>query len=522
MNEFVLFLIALVIARSIWNLIILGNNLRWLFSEEENILNESNYPLIFLCIPALRENSVISDTILYMLTLNYPKDKLKIIITTTEKENVQKIERRKSINQIAKDLSNKISLDDLKSKYLGIFPGIAFPYIYDRYNGKSISEILPELDEYYDKYPTTMSIVEELKSKINSSNNTELVLHFHYPNNNRTVSDQINFTVDEIIKSQPPTDSIFAVYNADSRPNVNTLMDAIRAFTSYKKMFGREAKIVQQSSIFTLNYNLFPKSFSGYILRAASIYQTRWTLIHELFMFRSQAELVIRPITSLFTLFWNNQISNCVGHGMFININYFHKRGGFPTDTLNEDLPFGFYTCCLKEPIVPFNTIENSQSPESIKSLINQKSVWFNPYIEYVKCRNIAINTKQYKSKIEVDILTVKALLIGLMWFVQSLVLLLPLIWFMITANLIIGFAWLFAMLLYWYLPAMIIYSILPNLEKKSGEIIVKRSLQDFVFMVLAGTLNVLFNSLGPLITVIVFIKGIFLGNEIIKHKTER
>src|SRR3989344_1468470 len=98
-----------------------------------------SHPNIFLIIPVLRESSVIENTLDSFSKLEYPKDKLKIVVVTTERE--------------------------------------------------------------YEVPQSGLNTIEVVKRKIESLNNklaSQIFLTIHYPHKRGVKSDQINYAIREL------------------------------------------------------------------------------------------------------------------------------------------------------------------------------------------------------------------------------------------------------------------------------------------------------------------------------------
>ena len=520
MIEFAFVCTCVIIFRGFWNLRILNNNISWLNDSSNKITPEYENPFVYVIIPILREQSVISETIKHFLSIDYPKKKIQIVLVTTEKENIDKQQNRTKIRTLATDIYNGLSIEKVQNKYLGLFPSVAFEKIKSSFYGKfeDKQELISELEIFYDSYPTTMDVVKELQFEVNTPN-PGFIKIIHYPNNNKIVTDQINFASKLISQSTNSSTDLIAIYNADSRPNIDTFVSVSDARDEYNKIYNKEPNIIQQSSLFTLNYSKLPNTISGYILKAGCINQSIWTLANEIFLLRNQSYLVNKRSSNLIELFKNTEPAYCIAHGMFANLQYFNSRGGFPTETLNEDLPFGFFTCARGDSILPIKKLENSESPETIKSLINQKKVWFNPYLEFLKCRKNALIKKQYRNINELNILTLKSLNVGSIWLFQTILFTFPLIYLAFKFDTYLALLWLLAITTFWYLPAFIVYF---AKYLNQNNIYYKPNWKDFILMILAGHFNVIFNSIGPILCIIEFTKSKLFGISITKQKTER
>jgi hypothetical protein len=283
-----------------------------------------------------------------------------------------------------------------------------------------------------------------------------------------------------------------------------------------KKMNNRKANIIQQSSLFTNNYETL-----GFLLKAASLFQTKWTLTHELTRFRKQSVSVTKTNKNFLDLIKNTYLSHCVGHGLFVKYEHLLKYK-IPTETVNEDLPFGYYQCALGEPILPIRILENSDSPETITSLINQKKVWFWPYLEYLKCRNIVIERGQLRNKMELNLLTYQAIFTGIVWFFQSFIFLTPLIIGLILLNKMLLLSWIIAISLYWIIPITLVYMKLPALENQANGKKSSLQIHDLLLIYISGILNIFMHSLGPILCFYQYIQIKLGRSRLVKDKTER
>jgi len=510
--------------RSIFNLKDLLSNLDWVKRENrllKKYLNKSVNEKYIICIPMLREQRVIKETIKYFSKMDYPKDKYKIVIVTTNKEVVEKEKNKGDLKKLAKDLSRQISVKNLMERYLKLFPKDVLGKVYKKYSGKEFNVVYKVIKKKYENLPTTHDLAILNAKSINSLYKTKLISVINYPHIEGVMSHQINYAVDELAKEEGNADSIFAVYNADSRPNLNTLRYVSYALKKFKDQTGVIPNLVQQSSLFTLNYQNYPNTIHGYILKAAGLFQTKWTLAKELTRFRSQSKNVIRVKDTFLSKLINTKISHCVGHGLFVRFNVL-SREYLPTETINEDLPFGYYQCCKGEPILPLPVLENSEMPDTFKSLMNQKQIWFTPYLQYLSCRKRVLTNKKYRSRLEVDILTSQAITTGVVWLIQSAVLFIPLLIGVIFLNLPIILLWIVSILIYWFIPIGVIYRNLDELEEIAGRSLSKINFVDYVFSSLTGLFILATHSFGPILCVRDFAYLGLFGKAITKAKTER
>lgn len=519
-----MFLVGVTYIRSLLNLVNLISNTSWIVKTNKVFKRKSGYEPtenFLICIPMLREQRLISNTLNYFSQLNYPLKKYKIIVVTTAKEVYDKKKNFTKLKDLSQAIEDGQNFNLIKEKYLGLLPLNVLKAIYNLHKLKKPDKILKKLKQVYLQIPTTFKLANRLAKQINSRVGKKLILVMNYPHEAGVMGHQINYVVRELNKNNQCKNSIFAVYNADSRPNLNTLKYVSQTIVDYESKTGIKPNIVQQSSLFTLNYNEYPKTVTGYILRSASLFQTKWTLVRELARFRSQSEHVIKSKNNIISKFIHTKISHCVGHGLFVRMKLLAKEY-LPTETISEDLPFGYYQCCKGEPILPLPILENSETPNTITGLINQKRVWFTPYLQYLNCRRRILNLKTHRDRLEVEMLTSQAEFDGFVWLVQSFVLFVPLLIGMYFRNIVLIFLWVGGISLYWFIPIVIIYIKLDRLEIIAGKQRTQRSISDFLLTSLSGLFILLTHSVGPMLCVKDFVYAHFLNTPIIKQKTER
>jgi hypothetical protein len=523
-NLIIIFFILIILLRSLSNLFKLFGNLHWLYdgySELKECENIITYPNFVICIPVLREQDIIEKKINYFSKLKYPKNKYQIIITTTEKETFDKMKNKKKLESLAKDLSAGINLRTILDTYLGIFTNTKLKHIYKKFQKLDFNTILNNLMLEFDNYPTTYALAHNYAQLVNQKIGFDFTKVLHYPDNNGLMSHQINYTIEKFRKLNDNFDTFFAVYNADSRPNEDTLLFVARKIQEMTNE-GLTVNILQQSSLFTLNYNSFPNTLKGLILKSAAIFQTKWTLVHELNRFRTQSKNAQYINRNLIDVSKNIRLSHCVGHGLFIRLTTLTSNNSIPTETITEDLPFGYYACCKGEAIHPIPILENSDSPLTLDSLINQKRVWFSPYLEYMKCRKKVLMENKFRNKLEVDFLTIQGIWTGFIWLIQSFIFIIPLVLAIATFNMPLIAIWIFSLFLYWYLPVFIIYKNLDKLEMIAGKRQTTVNFIDYFIVSTAGIVVIFTHSIGPLLRTIDFLKKILFNIEVKKNKTER
>jgi cellulose synthase/poly-beta-1,6-N-acetylglucosamine synthase-like glycosyltransferase len=163
---------------------------------------------------------------------------------------------------------------------------------------------------------------------------------------------QLNFAIKQL-----PEKCFISIYNADSRPHPKT----IKVFWQQLQKH-RLAKIFQQSAAFIKNYpDLVKRSLIRRLfLQSLATLQTRWTFTHEL-------PRILRQSQSTSDLIRKYSNAHVVGHGLFIKSECLKDVGGFPENSITEDLFLGFLLRASGQTIYPLPLLELGDSPETVK-----------------------------------------------------------------------------------------------------------------------------------------------------------
>lgn len=306
---------------------------------------------IIVVIPCLREQSIIKETMDYFLKIITPYDNIELVIVTTEKEKYEQ------------------SLINSK-------------------------ELLA--------YKTTSEIVNDYIRK----NNFKKIKHFHYPKREGMMSDQLNYVIKKY-KNEISEETYFSIYNADSRPNPDTISSVLQMIEKEKFPY-----VIQQYSYAFSNINKL-----SFIMKGFALYQSNFEIKYGL-------------VNSL--VFPNLLYTYVVGHGLYIRFDILKKIGGFDNNFWCEDI---FLSSILRNKnikITPVLTLENMETPKKLSILIRQNANWFKTANQCIQM--IRENIKKEKG------LSFSAIL----WFLQR-----------ISMN----FSWLFLPFLVVFSSAFCIYN---------------------------------------------------------------
>lgn len=263
--------------------------------------------------------------------------------------------------------------------------------------------------EFGDGKEPTSSLVRDMIAR---SSHADRILHRHYPHNNRLLAEQLNFAVDEVKRlfNSGTGFLLFAFYNADSHYSIAAINYCISLATGSRN-------VVQQSSFFLRNFNNLIAARS-YVAAADAVYQSRWTIQHELPRLLTSAI----PSTDWRYFFTRYSFANCVGHGLFIGSNLLDEVGGIPEPRVGlEDSALGFILRGRGFPILPCPHLEDSDAANSISTLFRQKRSWILGPLGALEYRRMAlpccIDSRQLRA---LNLLVAQSLWNGIKWGVSG------------------------------------------------------------------------------------------------------
>jgi len=316
--------------------------------ESKNTAKEKS---IYLIIPVLDETRRIKDTVDYLIDQFDDFKNMRFVLVTTEKEFTYLQKKNKEIITKSQKINNVIGLRHFINNRLGINQGVG---------GQSIKEIRDWLKNFLFNAKNTIDISREIAQRNNN------VVTFHYPDSAGKMADQLNFAVNSLIREGIDDDSIFCVYNADSRPDKKT----------FEWVLGheeeRKIKVFQQYGNYLKNLQDFHGPVRSSILTSAALWQTRWSIGFEIFNALKQVKYQDVPVKKI-----NYPLNYCIGHGLFFTKEIYIKLGGFNGTMHNEDAIFGLELSYLQELIMPIPYFDESDSPDAVSGLYLQKANWF-------------------------------------------------------------------------------------------------------------------------------------------------
>lgn len=256
---------------------------------------------ILIIIPCLREQSIIKETMDYFLNLINDKDNIELIIVTTEKEKYEQ-------------------------------------FLTEQENNK-----------------TTFDVVNEYISE-NKINKIKLL---HYPYKDGMMADQLNYVIKKY-KNYNSKRIYFSIYNADSRPNLDTINSVLNIIKNQDY-----PEIIQQYSYAFSNLENL-----SFVMRGFALYQSNFEIKYGL----------VNALT-----FSNLLYTYVVGHGLYIRLDILKKIGGFDNKFWCEDIYMSSIIRNRNIKITPVLTLENMETPKNVSVLIRQNANWFRTSNQWIK-----------------------------------------------------------------------------------------------------------------------------------------
>ena len=387
-------LLLLMIAVSLRNLVYVLWNIRFFINKRRSLLT-NNPTKFFIIIPLMDEVTTVDTLIRSLNHLQYPKDKVEIVLATTVRE---------------RDTTGK---------------------------NPTHEAILQYITTKAKKYPQdfNLRVVES-------------------PSITGYVATQNNFAIASL-KGEITEDDFIVFYNADSLPNKNTLLSA----NAIIDVRGLEANVLQQPSLFTKNLHdlLDQKQFSAaangihqslWTLKHEATMSRRQSKLST--KITSEMSALRRFLLARFTV--------CVGHGLFVRKTYYDLHP-LNEDANIEDTQYGLYQSLKKTPVFTIPLLENSETPSTFKKVTAQKRGWFKLVFDLTKLlaqRSVPTFTNK-QGRAEFISIVIQIVGVYLTWFMHSVFIIGALVWAILSGEIVLILLWILFYALYWLVPAIIL-----------------------------------------------------------------
>lgn len=429
---------------------------------ENKVPVNNKKPSILIVIPCLREQDIIIQTLNYFLELTNNLSNIKILVVTTQKEEFEKENNLYLKEQFIKDVKNNIELKKLINKYNKIL------------STNEIKDIL--------KYSKSENIEEFVNNKIKSSKTTnnliddfiiqnhleEKVYHFHYPNNEGIMADQLNYVLNNF-EFKDERNYYFSVYNADSIPNKDTIKEILKTINNNDC-----PKVIQQYSVPMSNWNELSNLMKGFAIYQSN-FELRYGLINSYF-----------PNKLLYTY--------VVGHGMYIRVDILKQIGGFETKYWCEDIYMSYVLRNKDISIYPIETLEIMQSPQYLSILTKQNAVWFKTSFECLKIFKDVFNQNRKVNSNSMGWL-IQRIRMNITWFALPLAFLYTIIISILNKNIIM----LVLSIISYFVMILLEYGSTIKLIEKLTEITLKNKIKVLCSTIIATSIS----NIGPIYSLI-------------------
>ena len=429
---------------------------------ENKVQTNEKVPNILIVIPCLREQDIIIQTLKHFLDLTNNLANIKILVVTTQKEEFEREKNMYLKGQFIKDVKNNIELQKLINKYNKILSTNEIKEILKYSKSRDIEEII---NNKIKKSKTTNNLIEEF---ITQSNLQEKVYHFHYPNNEGIMADQLNYVLNNF-EFKDEKNCYFSVYNADSIPNKDTITEIIKTINK-----NNIPKVIQQYSVPMSNWNELSNLMKGFALYQSN-FELRYGLINSYF-----------PNKLLYTY--------VVGHGMYIRVDILKEIGGFETKYWCEDIYMSYVLRNKEISIYSIKTLEIMQSPQYLSILTKQNAVWFKTSFE---CLKIFIDVFKQNRKVNSNSIgwLIQRIRMNITWLCLPLAFLYTIIISILNKNVIM----LFLSVLSYLVMILLEYGSTVNLIEKLTEKTLKNKIKVMISTIVATTIS----NIGPIYSLI-------------------
>jgi len=454
---------------------------------------------IIILMPVLREQEIIVKNLELFTKL---KGDYELVYITTQKEDDEKLKKINKLILLKKQILNSQNVTSFVENLVGLIPYSIAENLYQKKKEfKDDEKYWEYIVEAYKDLPSTLKIIDSYLKK--NRNYCQNVHRIHYPYKNGVMAHQLNYACEKLLKTHNPEETYILVYNADSSVEKNIL-------NIFAQKINDGEIVIIQSSLFLDNYNSFPSSFRGGILKNIALAQSRWTLVHEINRIRAQYEQGVKSIY---------ESAHVVGHGTCIRMDKLMSVGGFPEKFINEDLPLGYFLALSGERICLVVELENAQSPTTIKSVITQYTTWFYgamDYFLYYKYASNKLKLPKFKALFWAIVNSIRAV----MWLLSPWVWIGLLVFPLYRGIPVVAFA-VFCLFLF---HTAFSHWLIASFVKKNPQVLGKEifHIEYNIKTAFAVPVSYIIWGIGPLRSFIQVMTARILGREIYKRKTER
>ncbi len=306
---------------------------------------------------------------------------------------------------------------------------------------------------------------------------------------------QLNYAVKNFLSEEHSPYDVIGVYDADSKPDLDTLIEV-------KVLFEEGAECCQQAANFCVASERMAVQKNSSIMVANAIYQSTWTVIRELPRWISYSMWTLKKPTKSY-----NKCVYLIGHGEFFT-KKLYEQFEFPENEVTDGIQLGYRIAFCNIPIVPLKSFCHDDVPNNLRTMILQHKRWYGGCMRIINAYKWSTARCTYRPVWQLidcywsQILWAFAAPVTLVSLVVALTLSSHLLWFWII---------LFHSIIYSYIFPLIANKIMGSSSKYR--------IIDWIFLPLA----IFFKSFGPLLYIAESTYQFFFRKHTIKYgKVER
>lgn len=216
----------------------------------------------------------------------------------------------------------------------------------------------------------TVSIANRLSDQLG-------IVHLHYPDPTGIKADQLNYAVNWAVERGPHEShdgpAFFVLYDADSRPPTNSLIDFTEALRNSPNV-----DVFHQSSRFEARSgnparrNSFSELLGLAFAEAEALRANRFVLGFELPRLRNRLAGTHRLKRRLSRYVF----AHVTGHGLCVRVSLL-KSLQFPAKSPLEDMHYSFLLCVRDMDMIPLRSLDVAEVPPTPGTQYEQLSRWF-------------------------------------------------------------------------------------------------------------------------------------------------
>lgn len=202
-------------------------------------------------------------------------------------------------------------------------------------------------------------------------------IHLHFPDQRGLKADQLNFAADYCVNcllgDLPPQQAFVVVYDADSRPPLDSLTQFEQAIARHP-----EVSVFHQSSRFELRATSsvatrsWVELFRRAVADSGALRANRFVLAYELPRLLNRSDIKGErnriPTSYIYT--------HVTGHGLCLRLSLLRELR-FPARSPLEDMHYSFLLDSRNTPMVPIASLDCAEVPDSVAAQFQQLARWF-------------------------------------------------------------------------------------------------------------------------------------------------